>query len=229
MGLPLALTAISVGAQAAKGIAKNNLAKRRMRMAKSGLADAKALERQAWSERKDFDPTNLYASMDRNRSMLMNQMNTNAAGQAMTNRSDARLSNLASQLNRTASTTGQAQAGLLAGLKTEQDAAMEANQAGIADRSRNMQLLMGIDQQQAGLENLAYKYNVETPFNLRYGQAQGDREAFLNMQLGAENMRAAAFGDYMNALSGASTAMTEGLGGLENDSWIQKLRSKKNA
>lgn len=229
MGLPLILAGVSVGAQAAKGIQKNTLAKRRLKMARAGLGQAEALQKEAWAGRTNFDPSKLYASMDQQRAALMNQANSNTAGQAIMNRSDARLSNLASQTKRVSSTTGQAQAGLLAGIKAEQEAANEASQAGIDDRTRSMQLLLGLNQQQAGLEDKAYQYNVQDPFNLKYAQAIGDRNAYLNLREDAYNQKASAFGDFMNAISSAAGAGIEGLGGLGSDSWLSRIGAGNGA
>lgn len=225
MGLPLVLAAVSLGSQVAKGIGKRKLAKKREGMAKSMLNEGRATEAAAWQNRKDFALSDrLNESLNNQEALLSNQITGESpAAQAMRDQANLSLSASLPQFKRVSSTTNQALSGVLAAEKMRQNMFAQAAIKGQEDRTQAMGMLSGLSAQRANLENLQYKYNVIDPFNIRYARSIEFQNQGLAGKIASENMKLAGFGDTMNALSSASSSILDAVGGIESDSWIQKL------
>lgn len=228
MGLPLVLAAVSLGSQVAKGIGKRRLAKKREKMANSMLNEGRATEAAAWKNRTNFALSDkLSESLNNQEALLSNQITGESpAAQAMRDQANLSLSASLPQFKRMSSTTNQAMSGVLAAEKMRQNMFAQASIQGQQDRTQAMGMLSDLSAQRANLENLQYKYNVVDPFNIRYARSIELQNQGLAGKISSQNMKLAGFGDTMNALASASSAGLDAVGGLESDSWIQKLGIK---
>lgn len=132
----------------------------------------------------------------------------------MRNQADLGVSSAASQLKRASSTTGQAMSGILAAEKMRQSGYANAAIQGQQDKDRAMQMMGSLSNQALALEDRAYQYNVQDPFNLNYSRGIMLQNNALQGKIDAQNMRLSAFGDMMNGISDVgSMFLTSGLSG----------------
>lgn len=202
----VAAALIAGGAQVVKGVGNMIAARRQKNFAGQLSQRGTDIANKAWSERKDYQ---IPEYLKQNQTLAMNQMYDRSAQEAMQRNADLAAGNVASQISRSASTSGQAAAGALAAEQMRMQGYNQAALSGIQQRNIGLQAAMNANNSLASAENMAYQYNTMLPFTLNYERGINLENQGIQGRVVADQQRAAAFADMMNGLS--SAAMTYGI------------------
>jgi hypothetical protein len=190
--ISIALMAVSVGSQIAKGISKRRAVRRMNNQANQLYDQGNQMVTDAMAKRTDYTvPQELFKSQ----LLAQNMYNDNSVQAALQAQANQSAGNLVSQFNRTAGTQSDAAAGALA---AEQMRAQGMNQAAIAgaqNRKNSLSAIMSANQQIAAARETAYQYNVMTPFALNFQRGINLANQGLVGRLEGIKQRATAAGD----------------------------------
>jgi hypothetical protein len=207
MANPLLIAAlIAGGVQVAKGVNSMFAASKQKKFAQGLSRRGTKLADKAWSERKDYE---IPSAFKENVAMAKNAMYDTTIQDAMQRSASLSAGNVASQIARSASTSGQAAAGALAASQLEMQGRNQAALAGAQQRAAGLSAVMNANQALGGAQNLAYQYNTMLPFTLNYERGINLENQGIQGRVIADQRRAMAFADMMNGIS--SAAMTYGV------------------
>jgi hypothetical protein len=186
----------------AGGISTNRAAKKQIAAGK-GMASAGAAEAKKALNFKRRNPFKIPAEAKTNVDFATNELGSSALQEQMMQQADRSLASASGAINRTSTSSSDAQAMLMKLYGQSQEGYNNALMVGAEERQRDIGNYMNANNQMADYRGIQYDQNVNMPFLQRMELAQGKVGGGMNMMGAASQARVESAGMIGHAISGA--------------------------